>query len=64
MGNGRSNDTNNMKESIFDLVAYTEPNKDLNLPVKSKSKLDRGFHNYTMGRLLCPANLTWSEEYV
>lgn len=65
MNSGRNNDTSNMKELLFDmLVDEDDPSKDLALPRKTTSKHDFGFHNYTMGELLCPANQTWSSEYI
>ena len=63
---GRNNDTSNMKDKLHDILSSraAKLGQNLGLPEKTISKHDYGFHNYTMGRLLCPSNLAWNNQYV
>ncbi|KAI0067315.1 hypothetical protein BV25DRAFT_1911964 [Artomyces pyxidatus] len=58
----RSDDTKSIKGPIIDWI--TPRGQHLTPPLPRNTKMERGYHHESTGRLLCPAGLDWSLEEV
>ncbi|KAF7975056.1 hypothetical protein HWV62_10555 [Athelia sp. TMB] len=62
IASSRSEDTKSLKGVILDWIIT--PGQPVNPPLLRHTKYDRGYNHHITGRLLCPANMDWSDSNV